>query len=434
MHDKILRVWLDAYGSYEQVGSIEDLESEPAFRYSGSYAGNPVSASLPLQAEPFSAENTAAFFAGLAPEGGMREYFQKILRAEEDEYAKLLERLNDESAGALVFSVGDEPPGSTANYEPAAEGLFEEFASNPTLTAGKLNGVSRLSLTGAMAKIGLYEDPGSGRWHIPFGAAPSTHIVKAGNPAYPHETVNEALCLKTAAHCGFDVPEFYLMDVGRHDPLFVTRRYDRVFPEEPRRIFALPQPARLHQEDMCQALSMPPRFKYEPTDGRYFEKAIGCAAGCGNSFGESMLMAQYIMFDYLIGNADNHLKNYAFLYSSDLSSRSVAPMYDIVSTSAYEGLDLEMGVSFGGSRRITDVTREAIGDAIKRCNLPPKPLLREFDEMAEQVPHALAKARDELIDLGFAQAEYVAGVILEGVEHRRSFDRKDGPKLRQAKR
>ena len=165
MHDKILRVWLDAYGSYEQVGSIENLESEPVFRYSGSYAGNPVSASLPLQAGPFPAENAAAFFAGLAPEGGMREYFQKILRAEEDEYAKLLERLNDESAGALVFSVGGDtsrpvvssvtvasititaaPPRDTILFLPGLSESSSSFNPAVDVTSPTLNGTSNSAL------------------------------------------------------------------------------------------------------------------------------------------------------------------------------------------------------------------------------------------------------------------------------------------------
>ena len=42
------------------------------------------------------------------------------------------------------------------------------------------------------------------------------------------------------------------------------------------------------------------------------------------------------MFNYLIGNTDNHIKNLSLLYSEDLKSIRLAPAYDIVSTVIYK--------------------------------------------------------------------------------------------------
>ena len=281
-----------------------------------------------------------------------------------------------------------------------------------------------------MAKIGLYRDPTDGAWYIPSGAAPSTHIVKAGSESFPHETLNEAVCLETARLCGFDVVDFELMDVGGGQPLFAARRYDRDIPELPRMISGLPAPVRLHQEDFGQALRVPTQYKYEPTDGRYLEKAVGCASSCAEPFGESMLVMQCVLFGYLVGNADDHLKNFALLYGHGLSSPTVAPLYDVVSTAAYENVFSEMGVSFGGSRRFDDVSRAGIEAVAARTGLPVSLVMGEFDELAESVPTALDAAARCFASEGFSDAEYVAETIKTGVESRRSFERVPAPFLK----
>lgn len=42
------------------------------------------------------------------------------------------------------------------------------------------------------------------------------------------------------------------------------------------------------------------------------------------------------VFNYLIGNTDNHIKNQSLLYSEDLKRIRLAPAYDIVSTMIYD--------------------------------------------------------------------------------------------------
>lgn len=44
-------------------------------------------------------------------------------------------------------------------------------------------------------------------------------------------------------------------------------------------------------------------------------------------------------------NADNHLKKWSFLYDEDWELVGLAPLYDVLDTTIYENLRLEMGVS-----------------------------------------------------------------------------------------
>ena len=79
------------------------------------------------------------------------------------------------------------------------------------------------------------------------------------------------------------------------------------------------------------------------------------------------------MTNYLIGNTDNHIKNFSLLYSEDLKSVRLAPAYDIVSTMIYPSSTENMALSIDGICNINEITRtsfekEAIlTDKAKEC-------------------------------------------------------------------
>lgn len=133
----------------------------------------------------------------------------------------------------------------------------------------------------------------------------------------------------------------------------------------------------------------------------------------------------------MIGNADDHLKNFSMLYGDGLKSMAIAPLYDVLSTAVYGKLFTEMGVSFGGSRRLSDVDRHAIESAVARCHLPVDACMSEFDELAETLPNALDAAAFNLSSQGFAGVDEVRAAIRDGIMHRRSFDHAE-PKLLDA--
>lgn len=71
-------------------------------------------------------------------------------------------------------------------------------------------------------KTGLYYDNKDG-WYMPFGTAPSTHIVKQSHVRLSGIVANEQLCLRTAKILGIDVPESFIISVGTGEHiLFAT--------------------------------------------------------------------------------------------------------------------------------------------------------------------------------------------------------------------
>lgn len=419
MNERI-HVWRDAYGKYEHVGLIEAEDDHVRFRYDSGYCGPAISVRLPVREGPFPERDTEVFFSALVPEGQTRIDFLDALRAGRGEYSPLLERLNDESSGGLVFSTDDGEPGARRSYAPLDLQAFEQLARTPGPVAADIVGKTRLSLAGAMAKVGLYRDPMTGEWLLPKGTAPSTHIVKAGDDRlFPQEILNEALCLELARLCDLPVEGFELVgtDAG---PLLAVRRFDRPIPGKPMVVDGHAVPLRLHQEDLCQAGGT--KLKYEPTGANYLRFAASVASRhCSNHFGNAMMVFYYTAFSYLVGNCDNHLKNISLLYRADWADREVAPLYDVLDTTVYGKLKDTMGISLSPSRSVFGVTRESVGAAVSGAGLPADIALREFSSLADEAIEKFDVAANNVIGMGFPEVERLADVMRRGMKLRADF-------------
>jgi serine/threonine-protein kinase HipA len=60
----------------------------------------------------------------------------------------------------------------------------------------------QFSLAGAQPKMGLYRDDQTGRWGVPEGETPTTHILKPKEGRFADHDQNEHYCLTLARHLG----------------------------------------------------------------------------------------------------------------------------------------------------------------------------------------------------------------------------------------
>jgi serine/threonine-protein kinase HipA len=128
---------------------------------------------------------------------------------------------------------------------------------------------------------------------------------------------------------------------------------------------------------------------------------------------DQMKLWDICVFNYLVGNTDNHIKNISLLYSEDLKSIRLAPAYDIVSTIIYESSTENMAFSIGGVYCIYDITRESFEKEAQNIGLGSKMAMKRFDTMVEKFPDALRMAADELKQQGFEGIEEVYELILK---------------------
>jgi serine/threonine-protein kinase HipA len=205
--------------------------------------------------------------------------------------------------------------------------LLEQTVSEYTEGAPYFTEVGRFSLAGAQPKIALHELPDGG-WGVPEDATPTTHILKPAVGSFRRVDVVETVTMRAAELLGNEVAQARLAGIEGWN-VFVTRRYDRELRDGTWR--------RLHQEDLCQALSVSPDKKYQH---RYGGPGLADIARLIRSLpfeadrvsvGQKFYRA--VVFNILAGCTDAHAKNYSLLL--DATSVRLAPLYDLASYAAY---------------------------------------------------------------------------------------------------
>jgi len=416
-----LLVFVEISGKQVEIGEMDCLDDGNArFRYADDYIGQslaqPISVSLPLQAGYFSQEKTKCFFEGLLPEGFARKSVAKWMHRSEKDYLGILAELGNECIGAIRI-VSDNDTVVEASYEKMDSAQIVELAKEGAVKSTELMTKAHLSLTGASGKVGLYLNPDDKSWYLPHGDAPSTHIVKQSHIRLNSIVTNEQLSLMTARKLGIETPDSFIINTGKADEsevLFATKRYDRTIPDGGAMVSGLKKPLRLHQEDFAQALGIAASEKYEqPGDGYVRAMFRLLAAYSAKPIDDQLKLWDMLIFDHLIGNADNHIKNFSLLYDEQLKNIRLAPAYDIVSTAVYETSTRDMGLSIGGEISIDNIDRDAFAREARNIGLGTKIAMHRYDEMAEKFSSARMSSAEELGDSGFEKAEELCKSILE---------------------
>jgi serine/threonine-protein kinase HipA len=311
-------------------------------------AGEPViSTSLLVRSEPYRRDALLPFFDGLLPEDATRLRLARRLRLDVNDVFGFLREIGRDCAGAL--SVVPAGMDLSAEERDEVEWLDDralaitiaELGERPLADEPREN--IRISLAGVQDKMAVVLE--GERIGLPRGLTPSTHILKPssreqqrGRLRYPALVPNETFCVELARRSGLTAPAVAIRFVDG-EAFLLIERYDRVRHDG--------RVTRLHQEDFCQALGVRSLQKYEADGGpgidRYVELLRRWSANVASDVDE---LIDRIGFNYLIGNADGHAKNFSLLYATD--GIRLAPAYDLVSTSVYPSLNQEMATAING--------------------------------------------------------------------------------------
>ena len=123
------------------------------------------------------------------------------------------------------------------------------------------------------------------------------------------------------------------------------------------------------------------------------------------------------IFNYLVGNTDNHIKNQSLLYSEDLKRIRLAPAYDIVSTMIYDSSTENMALGINGIYRITDISREDFEKEAVHVGLGKKFAMQHFDAMVSGFKAAMETARESLEAQGFEVGSICHAICEKGGIH-----------------
>ena len=141
-------------------------------------------------------------------------------------------------------------------------------------------------------------------------------ILKPPTPEFPFLPENEDLTMHLAGLFGLPTAEHSLIRLESGELAYITKRFDRAGGQ------------RLPMEDMCQLTETLTSDKYRSS----MEKIGKCIWSFASRPGLAAIsFFEMVLFSYLSGNADMHLKNFSLLTQTD-DEIVIAPAYDLVCT------------------------------------------------------------------------------------------------------
>lgn len=405
---------LNVYFRDELAGSLcLDERRRFVFQYNPEWlekANFPLSLSLPLRPEPYPNDEARPFFVNLLPEGEIRALIARRFQISEKNAFDLLEKIGGECAGAVsILPLGSKPVDSSGYKElnnEDFERVLSELPKQPLLAGEK--GI-RLSLAGAQNKLPVFIE--DGKFYIATGNSPSTHILKPPIPRIDDSVYNEAFCMAMARKMQLPVANTSVWTDKEN--VLVVERYDRCRERDGTVM-------RIHQEDFCQALGILPEQKYESEGGPSLEQCFNLIKKhIIRPAPDQLALLKWVIFNFLIGNADAHAKNISILFT-DKGPR-LAPFYDLISTQIYEDLNERFAMKIGGENRPGYIFIRHWDRFADSVSLKQGYVRRVVLEMAEQIVPA---AEAISADLKGKQKSSITGVILDLIR-RRAKDLKD---------
>ena len=323
------------------------------FEYADDYgAGTPLSLSMPVQVRSHPHGVVAPWLWGLLPdnEAVLRRWARQFHASAASPFSMLSTPVGEDCAGAVRFAKPEEVDRVLARAgavawldEHGVAARLRDLQEDATAWLGRTF-TGQFSLAGAQAKTALLRS--GERWGVPSGSTPTTHILKPAVAGLDDHDLNEHLCLDAARRAGLTAARTTVSRFDDETAVVVTR-YDRV--ERGSSI------VRVHQEDLCQALSVPPDRKYENEGGPGVERVVSLlrdAMPARESERAVRRFADALIWNWLIAGTDAHAKNYSLLLAGPRAR--LAPLYDVASALPYDTHErrLRFAMKLGGDYRV----------------------------------------------------------------------------------
>ena len=370
----------------------------------------PLSLSMPLNQHAHTHRTIDPYLLGLLPD---REEVRISMGQEFGINGRnpflLLTRIGLDCAGAVQFcdpDIMDRVLAREGSLEPLTEAQIGAHIAALSANSERswVASNERWSLAGAQAKFALHR-AASGDWAEAHGATPTTHIIKPGIADLADQALNEHVCMDAARRVGLrSARSEYTEFDGR--PAIVVERYDR------RRASGSDDVVRIHQEDMCQALSVLPDRKYE-SDGGPSASRILSLLGVHSGTDAKYQFVQFLAYNYLIGGSDAHAKNFSLLMVGD--QVRLAPLYDVASAFPYEDMSQELTMAVSGERRFGRVSDQHWASLAGKAGLEPGRVVEQVHDLARKVPDAMADAFSAAAQAG-ADTEQLRDRMLPAME------------------
>ena len=229
----------------------------------------------------------------------------------------------------------------------------------------------RIAVTGIQPKLSLtIEKVGQKEARLTIVGLCGEFLLKPQHEKIPFMPETEDLTMHLASIFGIEVCENSLIRTNDQSLAYIAKRSDRK------------KGLKIHIEDFCQLSEFLTENKYK---GSYEKAGKLILKYCTNSGLDVLKYFELILFSYLTGNNDMHLKNFSLMHMEN--EIKLSPAYDLINVNLIHPKDKEeLALTLSGKKtKIRLIDFNALG---KLLEIPDKVVLntyQKFSNAQEQV-------------------------------------------------
>lgn len=353
---------IDVKVDTQNVGVL--FKEDEIYEYVYQNEQNFISLTMPIRKRAYKSKQIHPIFEMHLPEGYLlsiiKKHFSKLTKID---HFNLLKIMSNSIHGRITYGYKNKQENIlTLNMvlNSKDENLFSELVKKFALNSA-ISGVQPKVLAQMQNKATLQTQD---------------FIVKSWGEDYPELALNEYLCMSVAKKANIPTPLFYL---SNNRKLFIMERFD-----------VKKNGKYLGFEDMCVLQGKNTDEKYEGSY-EHIAKTIKTFVSPQNKKLSLINFFKIIVINYLLKNGDGHLKNFALLYDN-IKNITLAPAYDIVTTTAYIKNDIPALFLMGSKKwwgkeyllrfgeEVCDLTKKEVNDVYECCIKAKNEILETFEK------------------------------------------------------
>jgi serine/threonine-protein kinase HipA len=232
----------------------------------------------------------------------------------------------------------------------------------------------RISVTGVQPKLSVSLEKAKGSNRLTIVSLWGEYILKPQHDELQAMPETEDLTMHLAELFGINVCNHTLLHASDGNLVYIARRFDRIGERK------------IHMEDFCQLSEFLTENKYK---GSYERAGKLILQHCTNTGLDALKYFELLVFCYLTGNNDMHLKNFSLLYLED--SIVLSPAYDLLNVNLVFPKDTEeTALLLGGKKKNIKLEDfDALGELLR---IPVKVRANSYDKfrsLDETVQHLI---------------------------------------------
>lgn len=286
----------------------------------------------------------------------------------------------------ITYNLCDENPYSEKGLRQLSPNLKTlaplDFSAEELRTEAMLR-ASKMSIQGVQPKLSAILNIKDGRFEIVDKNG--KYILKPQHHVFQELPQNEDLTMRLAASIGIEVPFHGLIYSKDNSLTYFIKRFDRKGHKD-----------KIAVEDFAQLAGMSRDTKYNYS----MEKLVKLIDDyCTFPAIEKAKLFKLVLFNFLTGNEDMHLKNYSVIVRN--GKVELSPAYDLLnSTIVLKGEAEEIALSLKGKKNNLNRSILISYFGKDRCNLTDKVVEKTFDSIQKAISSWF-----DLIEISFLSQE-----------------------------